>query len=208
MALPAPIVRYGKYVLGLGITIFLASTILQSKVSHLDTVSSSHSDHSPSHDEGSLMAIRKDSEVKGSILPGTEKRGSLPLPLPPVPLHEQFNHRFAPLQSVVFTMAFHDRIETFKLFVGSLRWTGFSGHIFIGVVGVTLSEPSRKFLLDNNVRIKEFSVGACAVNFDPEKGSGSNIKCSKEHPRMKAVWAQFLFMLEWLQECTFCRDGK
>eukprot|EP00041_Stephanoeca_diplocostata_P028508 m.810414 g.810414 ORF g.810414 m.810414 type:complete len:579 (+) comp23387_c0_seq1:238-1974(+) len=207
MVLPAPVVRYGKYALGLGITVFLVSTVLQSNVSD-DSVSSAHTEHSQSQDEKrSITTLRQDSSVKGSILTGTEKKERLPLLLPPVPLHEQFNHRFAPIQSVVFTMAFHDKIETFKLFVGSLRWTGYSGHIFIGVIGVTLSEPSRQFLLDNNVRIKEFAVGACDVNFDPEKGSGSNIKCSKEHPKMKAVWAQFLFILEWLEDCTFCREG-
>mmetsp|Transcript_35002 Transcript_35002/g.64811 ORF Transcript_35002/g.64811 Transcript_35002/m.64811 type:complete len:335 (+) Transcript_35002:167-1171(+) len=123
-----------------------------------------------------------------------------------------------PSKSVVMGMASGYGLNVYQQFVGSLRATGYSGHIILGVSTNIINENNNdvsRYLKSQNVTMKgiEMEGSVCTYNgtidnygkvIDMQK---SGWKCPKAYPDYKITWARFLFYRDWLKECTSCTDG-
>lgn len=105
-------------------------------------------------------------------------------------------------------------VHTYRTFVGSLRATGYAGHIILGIAN---DAPYHivDYLTSQNVTIQYIeNAEKCTYNgtksntekvFDMQKTNGW--KCTKEYPDYKLTWARFVHYADWLNECTQCTDG-
>eukprot|EP00550_Attheya_septentrionalis_P012351 CAMPEP_0198303944 /NCGR_PEP_ID=MMETSP1449-20131203/57148_1 /TAXON_ID=420275 /ORGANISM="Attheya septentrionalis, Strain CCMP2084" /LENGTH=509 /DNA_ID=CAMNT_0044006451 /DNA_START=1 /DNA_END=1527 /DNA_ORIENTATION=+ len=90
---------------------------------------------------------------------------------------------------------------TFEQFVGSLRATGFSGAIILGIA----SDAPRDvldYLAETNVTVKEVTLGPCTYHDD-----SSRSKCLVGFPDYKLSWVRFPLSKQWLLDCKECTDG-
>jgi hypothetical protein len=91
--------------------------------------------------------------------------------------------------SAVLAMATNMYQGEYQIFVGSLRATGYSGHIILGISDYA-GEDVVNYLSSQNVTIKPIVGG------DP--GSYSEYKVSH---------ARFFLYRDWIENCTSCTDG-
>lgn len=100
-------------------------------------------------------------------------------------------------------------LSVYERFVGSLRATGYSGYILLGIAN---DAPSNvvEYLTANNVttHVVEF---ADKCTYDGAEGhNGKPIdswKCLKDYPDWKITWGRFGLYQDWLADCTDCTDG-
>lgn len=95
--------------------------------------------------------------------------------------------------SAVLAMATIMGMDAFQTFLGSLRATGYSGHIILGITGDGGwggGEDVVDYLTSQNVTIKPYVVGS--------PGSYSEYKISH---------ARFFLYRDWIENCTSCTDG-
>jgi hypothetical protein len=95
--------------------------------------------------------------------------------------------------SAVLAMATNMGMDLFQIFVGSLRATGYSGHIILGITGDGGwggGEDVVDYLTSQNVTMKPYVVGS--------PGSYSEYKTSH---------ARFFHYRDWIENCTSCTDG-
>ena len=102
----------------------------------------------------------------------------------------------------------------YQTFVGSLRATGYSGNIILGIAS-DAPTSTVDYLASQNVTIKYIeNAEKCTYN-GTKLNTGKVIdmqttkgwKCTKEHPDYKLTWARFVHYADWLIECTQCTDG-
>ena len=100
-------------------------------------------------------------------------------------------------------------LNVYKRFVGSLRATGFSGHIILGISKAT-SERVLNYLAAENVTIHIVEF-AKKCTYDGAEGHDGKpfdgMKCLKDYPDWKVTWGRFGLYKEWLGACTECTDG-
>ena len=104
--------------------------------------------------------------------------------------------------------------EVYETFVGSLRATGFSGHIILAV-SKDAGADVITYLSEQNVTTKfveraekctfNGTIGEKGVPIDMHKST--EWKCPKEYPDYKITWARFLYYRDWLKDCPTCTDG-
>ena len=104
--------------------------------------------------------------------------------------------------------------EVYETFVGSLRATGFSGHIILAIskdagadVITYLSEQNvtTKFVERAEKCTYNGTIGEEGVPIDMHKST--EWKCPKDYPDYKITWARFLYYRDWLKDCPSCTDG-
>jgi len=99
-------------------------------------------------------------------------------------------------------------------FVGSLRATGFAGHIILAIAKDAPVDVV-SYLGEQNVTMKYVekaekctyngTIGEKGVPIDMQKSS--EWKCPKDYPDYKITWARFLYYRDWLNDCPSCTDG-
>jgi hypothetical protein len=104
--------------------------------------------------------------------------------------------------------------QVYELFVGSLRATGFSGHIILAIAKDAPSDVV-SYLTEQNVTIKYVeraekctyngTIGENGVPIDMQKSDEWH--CPKDYPDYKITWARFLYYRDWLSDCPACTDG-
>jgi hypothetical protein len=104
--------------------------------------------------------------------------------------------------------------QVYEMFVGSLRATGFTGHIILAIAKDAPSDVV-SYLSEQNVTIKYVeradkctyngTIGEKGVPIDMQKSS--EWKCPKDYPDYKITWSRFLYYRDWLNECPSCADG-
>jgi hypothetical protein len=111
--------------------------------------------------------------------------------------------------ATVMGMATGLPLNNFKAFVGTLRDSGFQGHIILVV-----DEPAldvRKYLTDQNVTMKFLTKVNCT--FDPNasiqaKDNNPHHKerytCAHPYPSLKLRWGRFALLRDYLKECIYC----
>eukprot|EP00041_Stephanoeca_diplocostata_P028996 m.844385 g.844385 ORF g.844385 m.844385 type:complete len:425 (-) comp23475_c0_seq22:1634-2908(-) len=113
--------------------------------------------------------------------------------------------------SVVIGVGVGYGVSTFEMFIGSLRGTGYRGHIIMGI-----AENAPKDVLDfldsMNVETKIVTFETCTFrNYTNgaglSEGYNRRQKCAKGYPLFKIQWGRFSLARDWLQECTDCTDG-
>ena len=122
------------------------------------------------------------------------------------PFFDTYNDRDESINATVMAMATNYDLWTYKRFVGSLRYSGYKGHIIVALE----PDPSPKivnYLLDKNVTVKILSWINCTyMTMDDDKESDifKNTTCASPYPDIKIRWSRFPLMRDWLNECTTC----
>ncbi|KAL7501440.1 hypothetical protein ACHAWT_010409 [Skeletonema menzelii] len=99
-------------------------------------------------------------------------------------------------------------------FVGSLRATGFSGHIILAIAK-NAPDDVVSYLKEQNVTMKHVeraekctydgAIGEKGVPIDMNESHEWN--CPKDYPDYKITWSRFLYYRDWLNDCPSCTDG-
>eukprot|EP00978_Attheya_sp_CCMP212_P004910 scaffold10750_cov60-Attheya_sp.AAC.1 len=89
--------------------------------------------------------------------------------------------------------------HTFEQFVGSLRATGFSGAIILGIAS-DAPQGVLDYLAETNVTVKIVTLGPCTYHDEPSK-------CLVGLPDYKLSWVRFPLSKQWLLDCKECTDG-
>lgn len=107
--------------------------------------------------------------------------------------------------ATVMGMATGYDLSVYKRFVGSLRKTGYKGHIILGVspdVHATILE----YFLHRNVTVKFIRSGECTYK-KPASEKDDIFKktiCDANYPDIKVRWSRFPLQADWLRECKTC----
>ena len=119
--------------------------------------------------------------------------------------------------SAVLALATNMRLDEYRTFVGSLRATGYSGRI---VLGISEDAPSDvvEYLTSQAVTVHRY-VKADRCTYDGYVGnegrpidmndppSGHGWQCPKEYPDYKITHARFALYKDWIEGCPSCTDG-
>ena len=103
-------------------------------------------------------------------------------------------------------------MDMYKRFVGSLRATGYPGHIILGIAP-NAPQNVRKYLARHRVVTKEVSIGRCTYynstcpHCTVEGKRFTRPKCAADYPDYKIQWGRFPLTADWLRECNGCTDG-
>jgi len=128
------------------------------------------------------------------------------------PVHENFsNSDWDSSKSVVMGLASGYGLNVYEQFVGSLRATGYPGHIILGI-SKDAGPDVLQYLKKHNVTVHEIEkADVCTYNGTiGDKGDPVDMKrwhCPKAYPDYKITWARFLFYRDWLNDCPLCTDG-
>lgn len=121
--------------------------------------------------------------------------------------------RLTPLliDAVVIGLAVGYGLSNFEQFVGSLRATGYNGHIIIGI-GENPPSGVVEYLTKRQVTIKVVKFTQCTfTNYTTNTGQLSPFnqrqKCAVGYPDYKIQWGRFPLAADWLRECTGCTGG-
>ena len=118
------------------------------------------------------------------------------------------------IATVVMGMASGYDLNVFEQFVGSLRATGYPGHIILGI-----SPDAPKDVLDYltaqqvNAKVVVKAQNCThngAIGYDGEPRKVLNTKdwhCPQEYPDYKITWARFALYKDWLLDCIDCTNG-
>lgn len=112
--------------------------------------------------------------------------------------------------ATVMGMASGYKFDTYRKFVGSLRMTGYSGHIILGVQP-DLDDLSKRYLKARNVTIQYLDYAPCAFEpfGNPQKDDeNTHLKerntCVKPYVDIKLRWSRFPLARDWLEACETC----
>jgi Glycosyltransferase family 17 len=105
----------------------------------------------------------------------------------------------------VIALATNYDIRTYKRFVGSLRRSGYTGHIMLGLA----PNPSRHivhYLHSRNVTIHALSWVNCTYTRDASMPEDifQKTKCASPYPDIKIRWSRFPLARDWLRACSAC----
>ena len=118
-------------------------------------------------------------------------------------------------KSAVLSLTAGLNLDTYKQFVGSLRATGYSGHIILGISNNAPSDVL-SYLAEQNVTTHIIepaekctyngTIGDKGVPIDMHSGPHP-FRCPKAYPDYKITWARFPLYKDWLEDCPSCTDG-
>jgi len=96
-------------------------------------------------------------------------------------------------------------IDVYERFVGTLRKSGFKGHIILGVAP-DVDEGILKYFRYRNVTAKIMKWTDCTYK-KPENHKNDIFKkttCADPYPDIKIRWSRFPLARDWLEECKTC----
>ena len=117
-----------------------------------------------------------------------------------------------PLQNsstaTVMAMATGYRLEDYQRFVGSLRKTGYQGHIIL-VVAPTLPTEIEQYFIEKRVDYKPVTYVNCSFPLLSEEELKTShdkelVTCIHPYPSLKHRWARFPLLRDHLKECETC----
>jgi len=113
--------------------------------------------------------------------------------------------------ATVMAMATGYWLHEYQRFVGSLRKTGYQGHIILAV-SPDLPSDAEEYLLSKQVTIKKVTYVNCSnpiwteeeqlTHTDPH--SKELVTCVHPYPSLKHRWARFPLLRDYLQDCATC----
>lgn len=114
-------------------------------------------------------------------------------------------------KSVVMGLATGYPLYTYKQFVGSLRATGFPGHIILGIKK-NPGDDVLQYFKEQNVtgRVVEMASNCTYNGYKGHDGKvidTSDWHCAKNYPDYKITWGRFPLYRDWLNSCPECTDG-
>jgi hypothetical protein len=106
--------------------------------------------------------------------------------------------------ATVMGMAAGYDLKVYESFVGSLRKTGYNGHIILGVAP-DVSPNVLKYLRYRNVTVKVMKWANCTYRDDSRKGDiFKRTECAHPYTDIKIRWSRFPLQRDWLLECETC----
>jgi hypothetical protein len=106
--------------------------------------------------------------------------------------------------ATVMGMAVGYDLKVYERFVGSLRKTGYKGHIILGVAP-DVSRNVLKYLRYRNVTVKVMKWVNCTYGDDSKENDiFKKTECAHPYPDIKIRWSRFPLQRDWLQECKTC----
>jgi hypothetical protein len=118
-------------------------------------------------------------------------------------------------------------IKTYQQFIGSLRSTGFTGNIIIGMgswdgyihkhkyhtsTSIKVDALARKeilsYLQTQNVSVQMIPIAKCDKKENRDGNAEEYGICLKELQDWKLAWGAYALAREWLRECTACHSGQ
>lgn len=105
-------------------------------------------------------------------------------------------------KSTVIALAAGYGLGTYEQFVGTLRATGYQGHIILGVAP-DLASDIVDYFQKMNVIWKEVPISTDDDCTYPDFGK----KCVAAYPDYKLSWGRFPLARDWLLECEECTGG-
>jgi len=120
--------------------------------------------------------------------------------------------------TTVMAMASGYDLETNKMFVGSLRKSGYKGHIILAVKP-DIDPEVKTYLEENNVTIKFIKQMECTYTKEQKQDVGENemnegmdfdsalkeaLTCLYPYPELKQRWSRFPLLRDYLLECKSC----
>jgi hypothetical protein len=109
--------------------------------------------------------------------------------------------------ATVMAMATGYDLNDYQRFVGSLRKTGYQGHIFLAV-SPDLSPEIEQYLLSRNVDIRKVQYINCSnpvlLSQPTDEHERELVTCLHPYPTLKHRWARFPLLRDFLQDCTSC----
>jgi hypothetical protein len=120
-------------------------------------------------------------------------------------------------KSAVLAMATNMHLGEYQAFVGSLRSTGYSGRIILGISPDASSEVV-DYLEANMVTIRRYAkADRCTYDgYTSNEGKALDMnhppsrhpwQCPVEYPDYKMTHARFVLYRDWIAECPDCTDG-
>ncbi|KAG7351471.1 hypothetical protein IV203_010831 [Nitzschia inconspicua] len=110
--------------------------------------------------------------------------------------------------ATVMAMATGYRLDEYKLFVGSLRKSGYQGHIILAV-SQDLEPETEKYFKSRNVDFRKVQYVNCTHPIlSPEETMNEHDKelvtCVHPYPSLKHRWARFPLLRDYLRDCVTC----
>ena len=109
------------------------------------------------------------------------------------------------VDAIMGLAAYPRNIRTFRRLVGSLRSTGYDGHIILGVSDrIPMSEEN--YLIKMDVTMYTVEMVSCdeSISVGGEVKGNIRGKCSRGLERLKLEWGRFEMCRQWLTVCTTC----
>jgi len=107
--------------------------------------------------------------------------------------------------AVMGLAAYPRNMATFRRLVGSLRATGYDGHIILGVHSqIPASEEEYLQFMDVTYYLVEFIDCDDSIQTEASGGGAVRSKCSKGLENLKLEWGRFEMCRQWLHACKEC----
>ncbi|KAL7546092.1 hypothetical protein ACHAWF_009431 [Thalassiosira exigua] len=124
------------------------------------------------------------------------------------------NSNWEPSNSAVLGIAVGLPLSAFRVFIGSLRCTGYRGKIILGISPDSPQEVL-DYLRENEVTIQVVEMAtACTYSGSLGYSGGQgkilnteNWHCPLQYPAYKITWARFPLYKDWLNQCAECTGG-
>lgn len=124
---------------------------------------------------------------------------------------ESESKRWDPNKCAVTGIGVGYGLDVFEPFVGSLRSTGYKGHIILGIAS---NAPSSviNYLTSQNVTIKKLNIlkpKQCTHYgiSTADRGITYDKTCFQDYPSYKITWGRFAITKDWILDCEECTDG-
>jgi hypothetical protein len=110
--------------------------------------------------------------------------------------------------ATVMGMASGYDLKVYERFVGSLRKTGYGGHIILGVAP-DVPDDVLEYFAYRNVTAKILTWVDCTYAADADASTGGSdiftkTTCADPYPDIKIRWSRFPLQRDWLAECETC----
>jgi hypothetical protein len=106
-------------------------------------------------------------------------------------------------KATVMAVASGYPLHDYQRFVGSLRKTGYSGHIILAV-SPDINEESIQYLLEKNVSIQKIQYVNCTGLIADMQHDHKPSACFHPYPFFKTIWGRFPLLRDYLLECADC----
>jgi hypothetical protein len=108
--------------------------------------------------------------------------------------------------ATVMAMATKYHLRDYQRFVGSLRKTGYQGHIILAV-SPDLSLDIEQYLLSRSVDIRKVQYVNCSYPMLSKPNDVHDeelVTCVHPYPTLKHRWARYPLLRDFLRDCTTC----
>ena len=109
----------------------------------------------------------------------------------------EFHHENQISGETVAAMALGYTLNTYQMFVGSLRYTGYKGNIMIGLQNDAPMEIE-SYLVSQRCIIKYITLENCTTD------ESSSKKCVASYPETNRSWVRYRLLIDWLESCDTC----